>query len=216
MADAALSVGQHVRIVGLVGSAHLNGTPAIVLELDVPCAEGSAGDDGDRPDRLVKVKLLSGPRPDGASRARAERGDVVNCEPGNLVVVEPPNTLQNPWIPAGTALALGFWSPAAGVYAGLMFVSSGAVMLCFSIFCINGNPARGEGGLDGYFSFALPKFRGLNFTFQAGLAGVKWALPRWDPLLGLSACWAGFLLCAAGVELAGVEPAVYKRMCGRR
>jgi hypothetical protein len=41
--------GQHVRIVGLVGSAHLNGTPAIVLELDVPCAEGSAGDDGDRP-----------------------------------------------------------------------------------------------------------------------------------------------------------------------
>ena len=203
MADAALSVGQHVRIVGLVGSAHLNGAPAIVLELDVPCAEGSAGDDGDRPDRLVRVELLSGP----------QRGDVVNCEPGNLVVVEPPNTLQNPWIPAGTALALGFWSPAAGVYAGLMFVSSGAVMLCLSIFCINGNPARGEGGLDKYFSFALPKFRGLNFAFQAGLAGVKWALPRWDPLLGLSASWAGFLLCAAGVELA---QSGYNRMFGRR
>ena len=125
-------------------------------------------------------------------------------------------TLQKlgPWIPAGTALALGFWSPAAGVYAGLMFIGSGAVMLCFSIFCINGNPARGEGGLDKYFSFALPKFRGLNFTFQAGLAGVKWALPRWDPLLGLSACFAGFLLCAAGVELA---QSGYKRMfAGRR
>ena len=207
MADAALSVGQHVRIVGLVGSAHLNGTPAIVLELDVPCAEGFAGDDGDRPDRLVRVELLSGP----------QRGDVVNCESENLVVVEPPaaSTLQKlgPWMPAGTALALGFWSPAAGVYAGLMFVGSGAVMLCFSIFCINGNPARGEGGLDGYFSFALPKFRGLNFAFQAGLAGVKWALPRWDPLLGLSASWAGFLLCAAGVELA---QSGYKRMFGRR
>ena len=207
MADAALSVGQHVRIVGLVGSAHLNGTPAIVLELDVPCAEGFAGDDGDRPDRLVRVELLSGP----------QRGDVVNCESENLVVVEPPaaSTLQKlgPWMPAGTALALGFWSPAAGVYAGLMFVGSGAVMLCFSIFCINGNPARGEGGLDKYFSFALPKFRGLNFAFQAGLAGVKWALPRWDPLLGLSASWAGFLLCAAGVELA---QSGYKRMFGRR
>ena len=207
MADAALSVGQHVRIVGLVGSAHLKGTPAIVLELDVPCAEGFAGDDGDRPDRLVRVELLSGP----------QRGDVVNCEPENLVVVEPPaaSTLQKlgPWMPAGTALALGFWSPVVGVYAGLMFVGSGAVMLCLSIFCINGNPARGEGGLDKYFSFALPKFRGLNFAFQAGLAGVKWALPRWDPLLGLSASWAGFLLCAAGVELA---QSGYKRMFGRR
>ena len=210
MADAALSVGQHVRIVGLVGSAHLNGTPAIVLELDVPYAEGSAGDHGDRPDRLVRVELMSGP----------QRGDVVNCEPGNLVVVEPPaaNTLQKlgPWIPAGTALALGFWSPAAGVYAGVMFVGSGAVMLCLSIFCINGNPAqaaRGEGPLDTYFSFALPKFRGLNFTFQAGLAGVKWALPRWDPGLGLLASLAVFLLCAAGVELA---QSGYKRMFGRR
>ena len=136
MADAPLSVGQHVRIVGLVGSAHLNGTPAIVLELDVPCAEGSAGDDGDRPDRLVRVELMSGP----------QRGDVVNCEPGNLVVVEPPNTLQSPWIPAGTALALGFWSPAVGVYSGLIFLASGAVMLCLSIFGINGSPARGEDG----------------------------------------------------------------------
>ena len=142
-----------------------------------------------------------------------QRGDVVNCEPGNLVVVEPPaaNTLQKlgPWIPAGTALALGFWSPAVGVYSGLIFLASGAVMLCFSIFCINGNPARGEGGLDGYFSFALPKFRGLNFTFQAGLAGVKWALPRCHPLLEPLACLAGFLLCAAGVELA---QSGYKRM----
>ena len=119
------------------------------------------------PDRLVRVELMSGP----------QRGDVVNCEPGNLVVAEPTaaNGLQNlgPWIPAGTALALCFWSPAVGVYAGLMFVGSGAVMLCLSIFGINGNPARGEGGLDNYFSFALPKFRRLNFTFQAGLAGAS-------------------------------------------
>jgi hypothetical protein len=112
--------------------------------------------------------------------------------------------------------ALFLVTTAVGVYAGLMFVGSGAVMLCLSIFGINGNPARGEGGLDNYFSFALPKFRRLNFTFQAGLAGVKWG-----PLLGLSvgpaaralSQFGGFLaLRRRGVELA---QSGYKRMFGR-
>ena len=81
-----------------------------------------------------------------------------------------------------------------------------------SVFCINANPAAGEGGLHTYFSLVLPKFFGANFSFQACLLVAKWAVPRWDPL---AVVVAGAVAGLAGLVLVSAAGEAYKRVTGR-